>query len=640
MPHARAVSLMAAAILLLALFTSEIRDTDIWLHLKTGEHTLDARALTAPDPFSYTTAMGAPAYAGEAITRRFNLTHEWLAQIVMYLIYAVSGFPGLVLSRALLLILFCALTGWIAHRRAGDFRIALTAALAAAAVAFHFQQSRPFLATFVFLALTVAILESGRRLWLLPPVFLIWANCHGGFIVGWIALGAYCLWRRSRALWLVSALSVLASAVNPNGLRVVQVLSFYRTSAIQSNNLEWQHPKFWEPGIYSVLLFGALIALLAAGRRARLADWLLYLSFAALSLLAVRNVIFIGLVAPIVIAAYLPKHRLIAPAAVLLAAAFLIARELKPAEAFALRAADWQLPAGAAGFIQAHRIDARMFNNYETGGYLVWRLWPLQRDFIDPRGLSEQAYADYRRILFTSDSTKLLDQYGIRMVVTEGFDFLSGQVYPLVVQLADAAAQWSMVYQDAQAMVFLRRPPDGVAPLDSRRALLESLDAQCREHLRHDPARPNCARGLSELYAFKGQPERALEWIETFRERRTGPDAESEKVYQSLRVTVLNRQALALEEAGNLEGAEPLFRAALDLAEKTLGPDHPDTAGTLNNLASLLEARGEIAAAEPLYRRALAIAIKTLGPDHETTRTIREDLDGLLNSRPAAPRGR
>src|SRR5579859_4099082 len=96
----RPLLLALAAILLLYLFTGEIRDTDIWLHLKTGQHTLETQALTVPDPFSFTSGIGAAQYPGEEVTRYFNLTHEWLAQIVMYLIYSAAGFPGLVLARA------------------------------------------------------------------------------------------------------------------------------------------------------------------------------------------------------------------------------------------------------------------------------------------------------------------------------------------------------------------------------------------------------------------------------------------------------------------------------------------------------------------------------------------------------------
>src|SRR5689334_18612042 len=156
--------LALAAILLFSIFSGEIRDTDIWLHLKTGQHTWQTRALTVPDPFSYTSGITAARYRGEESSRYFNLTHEWLSQVLMYLLYALGGFPPLVATRAALLLGFCAIAGWIAFRRSGDFYLGVAGALAAGGVAYHFQQSRPFLITFICLALTMAILESGRRL--------------------------------------------------------------------------------------------------------------------------------------------------------------------------------------------------------------------------------------------------------------------------------------------------------------------------------------------------------------------------------------------------------------------------------------------------------------------------------------------
>jgi tetratricopeptide (TPR) repeat protein len=651
----RPLMLALAAILLLALFSGEIRDTDIWLHLKTGQHTLETRALTVPDPFSYTSGMGAPKYAGEEVTRYFNLTHEWLAQIVMYLIYAVAGFPGLVLARAVLLMIFCALVGWIAYRRSGGFAISVAAALVAAAVAFHFQQSRPFLVTFVFLAVTMAVLESRRWMWALPAVFLIWANCHAGFFMGWLLFAAYCaealigrLRKRpveaERRLWQVAAACLLVSALNPNGFRVIQVVFFYQRSEIQSTNLEWQRPIFWRPDIYGFVLFGSLAALVSAWRRARPADWLLYLGFAAISLMAVRNVIFLGLVAPVVMAAYAPRWRWLPPAAVLLAAAALLGYDVAPAVAsgntFAFRAAQWQLPSGAADFIEAHRVAGRMFNTYESGGYLVWRLWPLHRDFIDPRGLSEEAYADYRHILMNTDASGakgaagLLEKYGIQMAVLEGFDYLSGQVYPLAAEMADPRQrEWKLVFADAQSLVFMRHPPPGVEPLNARDAVLESLSRQCDEHMRHDPGRPRCARGLSEYFAFVGDTDQGRRWMDRYLEHRVEADAEAQRIDASLRVTSWNNQALEMESKGDLAGAEALFRSAVALAEKTLGPDHPDTAGSLNNLAGLLESKGDAAGAEALYRRALAICEKTLGPDDPHTAASLDNLAGLLEAK-------
>ena len=58
---------------------------------------------------------------------------------------------------------------------------------------------------------------------------------------------------------------------------------------------------------------------------------------------------------------------------------------------------------------------------------------------------------------------------------------------------------------------------------------------------------------------------------------------------------------------------------------------HPDT--LLDNLAGLLAAKADFAGAEPLYRRARVIAEKTLGPDDDATREIRENLGALRKER-------
>ncbi len=75
---------------------------------------------------------------------------------------------------------------------------------------------------------------------------------------------------------------------------------------------------------------------------------------------------------------------------------------------------------------------------------------------------------------------------------------------------------------------------------------------------------------------------------------------------------------------------DTLFRRALAIREKALGPDHPDVAQSLNNLAGLLDTQGKYAEAEPLFRRALAIMEKALGEGHPNTITVRTSLDTLL----------
>jgi tetratricopeptide (TPR) repeat protein len=95
----------------------------------------------------------------------------------------------------------------------------------------------------------------------------------------------------------------------------------------------------------------------------------------------------------------------------------------------------------------------------------------------------------------------------------------------------------------------------------------------------------------------------------------------------------LNNLAALLEDKGDYAGAEPLLRRALAIDEKALTPDHPEIARDLSNLAALLRDKGDYAGAEPLMRRALAIDEKALGPDHPTVAIMLTNLAGLLKAK-------
>jgi hypothetical protein len=527
----RAAILALAALLALAWFSGEVGDSDTWWHLKTGQFLVQHRSLPVPDPFAFTTYTGKPGYPQEQTVRRFNLTHEWLAQILFYLAYAVGGFAGLVLFRAALLAAFCATVGWIAWNRTGGFYRSVGAALAAASAAQLFATDRPYLVTFLLLAVTIALLEA-RRYWLLPPLFLLWANLHGGFFSGWLALAAYCAaslyerWRGrpvagERTLWLATALSILLSGVNPNGFLVLPIMVYYRHSPMQSSLWEWQYPNPWPPSPFSVLLVAAGALLVWKRREVRPVDWLLYLGFGALSTLAVRNTILVALVGPLMLATYWPLKKALPVAAAWLAAAALAAGSLSAiagGTAFQFHAADWKYPSGAADFLLAHHISGPIFNTYELGGYLIWRLWPRQKVFIDGRALNETLYQDYRRMVFNANAeggksaAELLRQYGIDAIVMDGFEYTNGSPYLLPAALSDPhQTEWKLVYRDAQAVIFLRHPPPDVHPLPNLQALA-AMEAQCDTYLAHDPSRPRCTLGLADLFQRIGDSARAARW--------------------------------------------------------------------------------------------------------------------------------
>ncbi len=82
---------------------------------------------------------------------------------------------------------------------------------------------------------------------------------------------------------------------------------------------------------------------------------------------------------------------------------------------------------------------------------------------------------------------------------------------------------------------------------------------------------------------------------------------------------------------GQYAKAEPLYRRALAILEKALGPEHPIVATSLNSLAELYRDQSQYAKAEPLYQRALAIREKALGPEHPDVAMSLNNLAGLYD---------
>ena len=98
-------------------------------------------------------------------------------------------------------------------------------------------------------------------------------------------------------------------------------------------------------------------------------------------------------------------------------------------------------------------------------------------------------------------------------------------------------------------------------------------------------------------------------------------------------VSSLNNLAVLYQDQGDYPRAEPLYQRALAIDEKALGPDHPLVATSLNNLALLYKAKGDYPRAEPLYQRALAIYEKALGPDHPLVATSLNNLASLYQDK-------
>ncbi|KAI0451044.1 hypothetical protein F5B21DRAFT_393516 [Xylaria acuta] len=81
----------------------------------------------------------------------------------------------------------------------------------------------------------------------------------------------------------------------------------------------------------------------------------------------------------------------------------------------------------------------------------------------------------------------------------------------------------------------------------------------------------------------------------------------------------MNNLANVLQYQGNYEEAKGMFRQVLELKEKVLGKEHPSTLSSINNFANVLQYQGNYEEAKEMFRQALELKEKVLGKEHPST---------------------
>src|SRR5262245_25397021 len=303
------VSLVAFLGLVAFLCAFKVDDVDVWWHLKAGELMVRTGAWIRTDPFAYTRE-GQPYLA----------SYEWLAQIILYLVYAAGGATALIALRTALVALTFLLLSVI-NRSA--LWIALPVALLGAARVLPSLTDRPHLFTYAllaaFLLLATRMLDAPHRarrgdVILLVVLEVLWVNLHGGAalvgVVVWGALLLQVIWDArfqgppSRGMWtqtrvpiLIFGGLILAQFAFPTG-RSLAYLYYLLTDQTRSFILEWQ-PRAWGPYLRDLAPWWVAAGLaIALVRRKPVFSLATLLAFGALSRTAYRHEALFVIAAP------------------------------------------------------------------------------------------------------------------------------------------------------------------------------------------------------------------------------------------------------------------------------------------------------------------------------------------------------
>jgi len=228
-PHGHSLLRSAPAVVLFAIVLADAMrsaDTDLWAHIYFGRVVLSQHQFLFHSPFSYACPPGP----------RNWIIHDWLGNVLMALVYGVSGVLGLKLAKFACVAAVMVLLSLGAAETRASLAVQATVLSVAAIALVPLMEFRTFLADDVCLAALIMILarESYRRdarLWLAVPMLALWANLHGGFFVGLAVLGLYTAVsgaqdlakgkgiRRGVGLAALTSAATLATLINPYGLR-------------------------------------------------------------------------------------------------------------------------------------------------------------------------------------------------------------------------------------------------------------------------------------------------------------------------------------------------------------------------------------------------------------------------------------
>jgi hypothetical protein len=469
-------------IVTLSLFISSEQDPDFWWHLRTGRWMLANGRLPSTDLFTFT------------VPSHVWTDHEYLTEILMWLVYNATGIVGL--SIAFGLLTWGAF--WIMHRQVRrEPWVIVGLGLAIGAVAGSpIWGPRAQMITFFLSCLELYWLHgylSGRSrgLNLFPLVMVLWANLHGGWVVGFVWLGVALVaeligwaWDRGnpahrahvRFLAIITVFSVVAVAATPHGFSLYPYPFQTQGSVAQQRLIvEWFSPDFHQ--VY-LRPFEAMIFLVIIGfalRRPSLYEFLLTLVALGLALQSVRNVaLFVAVATPVMINCYsaywrelskargwklvLPPRRIFAVVTAIvltviaLTTALRIADSISPARQLSLDLASY--PAGAADWLASHpEVGTRMYNQYGWGGYLANRFYPQpnRRVFIfgEAALMGDPLLNQYEDVqTLRSDWKQVLDQYKVDYVVYNRGEALAN--------VLATQPDWQLVYQDSVAVIYVR----------------------------------------------------------------------------------------------------------------------------------------------------------------------------------------
>jgi hypothetical protein len=379
---------------------------DLGWHLAAGDLIRDRGHIPFQDPWSFTLA------------DKQWLNLSWLWDVIASAVFQYANFSGLVLF-----VVACgaAIVGYLASvcLSSGASAAAVSISVFAACLLYPsfvtapniYLAASPNTATMLFSVIFYGECLKRTRRFLLPVVMTLWANLHGGFLLGFFIVGIFCGtallrrdWENFKVHSLAGAGCCIAILINPLGWHIYDGVEATLGHFVQTQITEWL--SYFEnitmpgsiPGILYILVFAALelrFRRSSVPLESRLLSWL----FLCLGLYQFRYMSFFFLFSTVPLALHidrlLPKRLNVAEVQRSLLAAGIIGACALPLTFIQVKPAlglPEMLSERDALYLQTHFSHARLLNHWNVGGILIFRTRGTVPVFVDGRAAT--AYPD------------------------------------------------------------------------------------------------------------------------------------------------------------------------------------------------------------------------------------------------------
>lgn len=464
-----------------------IRESDTGFIIRTGEYVWNTLSVPHADIFSFT-APNAPWVA-----------HYWLPGLLFFFFYSLFGAWGV--------ILFVGGIGFLTF-----FTIFKTVRLFSKtlwipfvifffffSLTFDLWSARPQIFSYLFTSLLLYTIFSFKKnrvfkkLLIFPPLLFLWANTHAGVILGIALLLIFFVSEviRERRFYSKELLhkgfvvfsSIFLTLLNPNGFSLLSYSRDIASTAKELGVMEWfsilDRFSTWQAKAFILLMCVSTVFVLwnIVKRKKNFLRFdffeiVLVLFMFVLPFISIRHVIFFPIALfplflwtlewhyekEVIRVEGLLRNSFSIPLVFLLILCTIAGGVLLTRDVVFGAVDERVLPVGAVNFIIREHLSGPFFN-LEHGGYLIWKLWPEEKVFLDGRnevykGLPTKEYISVARQ--EGDWRKIIDdKYNINGMILWYRPPLDVFANNLVVSLL-RENKFALVYWDDAAIMLVR----------------------------------------------------------------------------------------------------------------------------------------------------------------------------------------